>query len=354
MSTDPTGRADLARWRELAGKELRGTDPSDLAWTTPDGIEVKALYTAADLEALEWTDTLPGDAPYLRGPRATMYANRPWTVRQYAGYSTAEESNAFYRRNLAAGQQGLSVAFDLATHRGYDSDHPRVTGDVGKAGVAIDSVEDMKILFDGIPLEQMSVSMTMNGAVLPVLASFVVAGDPGVVRVVPAMRGEVERHGETLLSGRQVAPVEGVRLLGSGVTGVLPDRPRAVGVHGGARTPHERCRPGNRVDVLQAFEIGRGVEGLHAQPLRGLPEDLVGIGSPQLLGGELAPGVHIRRLGLGAHPFLLSTLREASATAFHRAAKRKTIAVPAPCGMTRRPRITSRGDIVHPLRTARR
>ena len=129
-------------------------DPSGLTWTTPDGIEVKALYTAADLEALEWTDTLPGDAPYLRGPRATMYANRPWTVRQYAGYSTAEESNAFYRRNLAAGQQGLSVAFDLATHRGYDSDHPRVTGDVGKAGVAIDSVEDMKLLFSEIPLDR--------------------------------------------------------------------------------------------------------------------------------------------------------------------------------------------------------
>ncbi len=177
MSTDPTGRADLARWRELAGKELRGMDPSDLAWTTPDGIEVKALYTAADLEALEWTDTLPGDAPYLRGPRATMYANRPWTVRQYAGFSTAEESNAFYRRNLAAGQQGLSVAFDLATHRGYDSDHPRVTGDVGKAGVAIDSVEDMKLLFSEIPLDQVTVSMTMNGAVLPVLACFIVAGE---------------------------------------------------------------------------------------------------------------------------------------------------------------------------------
>jgi methylmalonyl-CoA mutase len=168
---------DLARWRELAAKELRGTDPDDLVVTTPEGIDVKALYTAADLEGIGHTDSLPGTAPFVRGPRATMYANRPWTIRQYAGFSTAEESNAFYRRNLAAGQKGLSVAFDLATHRGYDSDHPRVVGDVGKAGVAIDSVEDMKILFDAIPLEEMSVSMTMNGAVLPTLACFIVAGE---------------------------------------------------------------------------------------------------------------------------------------------------------------------------------
>ncbi len=177
MSIDRKAAADIARWRELAAKELRGKDPGGLVWTTPDGLPVKALYTAADLEALEWLDTLPGAMPYLRGPWATMYANRPWTLRQYAGYSTAEESNAFYRRNLAAGQQGLSVAFDLATHRGYDSDHPRVSGDVGKAGVAIDSVEDMKVLFDDIPLEQVTVSMTMNGAVLPVLACFIVAGE---------------------------------------------------------------------------------------------------------------------------------------------------------------------------------
>src|SRR5262245_12364584 len=170
-------RADLDAWRELAREELGGRDPEELVWTTPEGLRLRPLYTAADLEALEGCDTIPGSPPFLRGPRATMYANRPWTIRQYAGYSTAEESNAFYRRNLAAGQKGLSVAFDLATHRGYDSDHPRVVGDVGKAGVAIDSVEDMKLLFDGIPLEQMSVSMTMNGAVLPVLACFIVAGE---------------------------------------------------------------------------------------------------------------------------------------------------------------------------------
>jgi methylmalonyl-CoA mutase len=167
----------MDRWRELAGRELRGGDPEALSSETPDGLAIRPLYTAADLEDLEQADSLPGAFPFLRGPRATMYANRPWTVRQYAGFSTAEESNAFYKANLAAGQQGLSVAFDLATHRGYDSDHPRVTGDVGKAGVAIDSVEDMKILFDEIPLDQVTVSMTMNGAVLPVMACFVVAGE---------------------------------------------------------------------------------------------------------------------------------------------------------------------------------
>jgi methylmalonyl-CoA mutase len=170
-------KADLEAWRALARGELRGRDPETLERVTPDGLRISPLYTSASLKGLRDVDTLPGLFPFLRGPRATMYTNRPWTIRQYAGFSTAEESNAFYRANLAAGQQGLSVAFDLATHRGYDSDHPRVRGDVGKAGVAIDSVEDMKILFDGIPLDQVSVSMTMNGAVLPVLACFIVAGE---------------------------------------------------------------------------------------------------------------------------------------------------------------------------------
>jgi methylmalonyl-CoA mutase len=164
-------------WTAAASSELKGVSPDDRARMTPEGIAVKPLYTADDLEALAHVDTFPGLAPYVRGPRATMYTNRPWTIRQYAGFSTAEESNAFYRANLAAGQKGLSVAFDLPTHRGYDSDHPRVIGDVGKAGVAIDSVEDMKILFDGIPLDEMSVSMTMNGAVLPVLAGYIVAAE---------------------------------------------------------------------------------------------------------------------------------------------------------------------------------
>ncbi|HWA01987.1 MAG TPA: methylmalonyl-CoA mutase [Rhizomicrobium sp.] len=164
-------------WAKLAAKELKDRPFDSLTWASPEGIAIKPLYTAADLEGIEAANTIPGLAPYLRGVRATMYAGRPWTIRQYAGFSTAEESNAFYRKNLAAGQMGLSVAFDLATHRGYDSDHPRVAGDVGKAGVAIDSVEDMKILFAGIPLDKMSVSMTMNGAVIPVLANFIVAGE---------------------------------------------------------------------------------------------------------------------------------------------------------------------------------
>ncbi|KAA9009917.1 methylmalonyl-CoA mutase [Histidinibacterium aquaticum] len=170
---------DAARrsWEEIAREERKGRDPEELTWQTLEGIPVKPLYTEADLEGLPHLGSIPGAAPFTRGVKATMYAGRPWTIRQYAGFSTAEESNAFYRRALAGGQQGVSVAFDLATHRGYDSDHPRVEGDVGKAGVAIDSVEDMKILFDSIPLSEISVSMTMNGAVIPILASFIVAGE---------------------------------------------------------------------------------------------------------------------------------------------------------------------------------
>ncbi len=175
-------------WQALAEKELRDRPLEDLTWNTLEGIPVQPLYTEEDLAEVDHLGSLPGIAPYTRGVKATMYAGRPWTIRQYAGYSTAEESNAFYRRGLAAGQQGVSVAFDLATHRGYDSDHDRVQGDVGKAGVAIDSVEDMKILFDGIPLDQVSVSMTMNGAVIPVLASFIVAG-------------EEQGHDKSVLSG---------------------------------------------------------------------------------------------------------------------------------------------------------
>ncbi len=166
-----------ADWEKLAAEELKGRSLDALSWMTPEGIQVKPLYGAEDLEALEHVQSLPGFPPYLRGPYATMYANRPWTIRQYAGFSTAEASNAFYRECLKAGQMGLSVAFDLATHRGYDSDHPQVVGDVGMAGVAVDSVEDMKILFGGIPLDRMSVSMTMNGAVLPVMAGFIVAAE---------------------------------------------------------------------------------------------------------------------------------------------------------------------------------
>jgi methylmalonyl-CoA mutase len=168
-------------WEKKASKEIKNQDPKEvLVWNTAEGFPVKALFTKTDLEneKLEHdVDTLPGFFPFTRGPHATMYSFRPWTIRQYAGFSTAEESNKFYRQNLAAGQKGLSVAFDLATHRGYDSDHPRVVGDVGMAGVAIDSVEDMKILFDGIPLGDMSVSMTMNGAVIPIMAMYIVAAE---------------------------------------------------------------------------------------------------------------------------------------------------------------------------------
>ena len=175
--------ANLENWSALVTKQSKGLGPDDFTWQTPEGIPLKTLYTSADTADLPLTDTLPGMSPYIRGPMATMYAGRRWTIRQYAGFSTAEESNAFYRRALAGGGQGISVAFDLATHRGYDSDHPRVSGDVGKAGVAVDSVEDMKILFEGIPLDQVSVSMTMNGAVLPVLAGYIVAAEEqGVVQ----------------------------------------------------------------------------------------------------------------------------------------------------------------------------
>ena len=170
------GSADLGEWAKDFKSETHST-PDEMTWETPESVKVRPLYSAADYKGLDHLDTLPGLPPFLRGPYPTMYVQRPWTVRQYAGFSTAEDSNAFYRRNLAAGQKGLSVAFDLATHRGYDSDHPRVHGDVGMAGVAIDSIFDMRTLFDGIPLDKMSVSMTMNGAVLPVLALYIVAAE---------------------------------------------------------------------------------------------------------------------------------------------------------------------------------
>ena len=186
MSDDPIydkSKATPREWESLATTQMKGRSPDDLTWMTPEGIPLRCLYTARDTADLPYADTMPGISPYIRGPRSTMYASHPWTIRQYAGFSTAEESNAFYRKSLAAGGQGISVAFDLATHRGYDSDHPRVSGDVGKAGVAVDSVEDMKILFEGIPLDGISVSMTMNGAVLPVLAGYIVAAeDQGVAQ----------------------------------------------------------------------------------------------------------------------------------------------------------------------------
>ncbi len=264
--------ADVAAWKELAKKELRGTDPAELAASTPEGIDLKPLYTASDLEELEFTDTLPGAWPFLRGPRATMYANRPWTVRQYAGFSTAEESNAFYRRNLAAGQQGLSVAFDLATHRGYDSDHPRVLGDVGKAGVAIDSVEDMKLLFDAIPLDQVSVSMTMNGAVLPVLASFIVAAEEQGVPT-EKLRGTIQNDilKEFMVRNTYIYPPEpSMRIVADIIEFTAQQMPKfnSISISG-----YHMQEAGANAVLELAFTIADGLEYVRAALSKGLPID---------------------------------------------------------------------------------
>ncbi len=263
---------DLEAWTTLVGKETRGRTPSDLAWRTPEGIDVKPLYTAADLEGLAHLDSLPGFAPFVRGPRASMYAGRPWTLRQYAGYSTAEESNAFYRRNLEAGQTGLSVAFDLATHRGYDSDHPRVTGDVGKAGVAIDSVEDMKILFDGIPLDRMSVSMTMNGAVLPVMAMYIVAaGEQGVAP--GALAGTVQNDilKEFMVRNTYIYPPEpSMRIVADIIAYTAREMPRfnPISISG----YHMQEAGATAVQEL-AFTLADGVEYVRAAIRGGLDVD---------------------------------------------------------------------------------
>src|ERR1700746_896342 len=262
----------LADWQKLAAKELGGKSADTLPWETPEGIRVKPLYTAEDLERLETVGTLPGFPPYLRGPRATMYANRPWTIRAYAGFSTAEESNRFYRANLAAGQMGLSVAFDLATHRGYDSDHPRVVGDVGKAGVAIDSVEDMKILFEGIPLDKMSVSMTMNGAVLPVLAAFIVAAEE---QGVPAQKlsGTIQNDilKEFMVRNTYIyPPAHSMRIVGD------------IFRYCAARTPKFNCisvsgyhmqEAGATADLELAYTLADGLEYLRTGVKAGLKVD---------------------------------------------------------------------------------
>jgi hypothetical protein len=216
----PAAPATLAQWTKAAAKSAPGGDPAALNWVTPEGITVKPLYTADDLAGLPSTNTLPGFAPFVRGPQATMYAARPWTIRQYAGFSTAEESNAFYRKALAAGAQGVSVAFDLATHRGYDSDHPRVTGDVGKAGVAVDSVEDDR---------------------------------------------------QTLRAGRERLAIEGIALLGGREAGVLPDRPGPGGVHGGLRAAHEGGEARQSVGARQASQVVGRVERLDGDALGGDP-----------------------------------------------------------------------------------
>jgi methylmalonyl-CoA mutase len=272
MSRDPKASADLERWKELARQELRGESPDGLVWTPAEGVPVKPLYTAQDLEALEWTDTLPGASPFVRGPRATMYANRPWTIRQYAGYSTAEESNAFYRRNLAAGQKGLSVAFDLATHRGYDSDHPRVTGDVGKAGVAVDSVEDMKVLFDGIPLEQMSVSMTMNGAVLPVLACFIVAGEEQgcpTEKLTGTIQNDILK--EFMVRNTYIYPPEpSMRIVADIIEFTSQHMPRfnSISISG-----YHMQEAGSNTTIELAFTLADGLEYVRAALSKGLSVD---------------------------------------------------------------------------------
>ncbi|MFO0566472.1 MAG: methylmalonyl-CoA mutase [Polyangiaceae bacterium] len=269
---DPKQQADTSRWNELARDELRGKDPKGLVWHTPEGIEVKPLYTSADLDQLAFLDSLPGDYPFVRGPKATMYAGRPWTIRQYAGFSTAEESNAFYRRGLAGGQKGLSVAFDLATHRGYDSDHPRVVGDVGKAGVAIDTVEDMKILFDGIPLAEMSVSMTMNGAVLPVLAMFVVAGEEQGVSQAD-LTGTIQNDilKEFMVRNTYIyPPVPSMRIVADVIEHTARRMPKfnSISISG-----YHMQEAGATLDLELAFTLADGLEYVRAALKKGLDID---------------------------------------------------------------------------------
>ena len=272
MDTPNDTPKTLDDWAAAASKDLKGADPASLTTVTPEGIAVKPLYTGADLEDLENVDTLPGFAPFMRGPRATMYTGRPWTVRQYAGFSTAEESNAFYRRNLAAGQQGVSVAFDLATHRGYDSDDPKVVGDVGKAGVAIDSVEDMKILFDGIPLDKMSVSMTMNGAVIPVLAMFVVAGEEqGVDRSLLAGTIQNDILKEFMVRNTYIyPPAPSMRIVADIISYTATDMPKfnSISISG----YHMQEAGATAVQEL-AFTIADGKEYVRAAIANGLDVD---------------------------------------------------------------------------------
>ncbi|RED46143.1 methylmalonyl-CoA mutase [Aestuariispira insulae] len=269
-----TDKNPLQDWQDLAAKELRGANAETLVWQTPEGIPVKPLYTAADLEGLPHLsgNNLPGFFPFVRGPRATMYTGRPWTVRQYAGFSTAEASNAFYRRNLAAGQKGLSVAFDLATHRGYDSDHPRVVGDVGKAGVAIDSVEDMKILFDGIPLDEMSVSMTMNGAVLPVMAGYIVAAEEQGV-TPDQLSGTIQNDilKEFMVRNTYIYPPEPSMRIVSDIIGYTAEHmPRfnSISISG----YHMQEAGATQVQEL-AFTIADGLEYVRAAKAKGLDVD---------------------------------------------------------------------------------
>ena len=269
--TDSTEKT-VADWEALAARELKGRDPTELAWETPEGVTVKPLYTAADLEALQDQPGLPGFAPYTRGVRATMFANRPWTIRQYAGFATAEESNAFYKRNLAGGQKGLSVAFDLATHRGYDSDHPRVRGDVGKAGVAIDTVEDMKRLFDGIPLGEVSVSMTMNGAVLPVLAAYIVAAEEqgvGAEKLAGTIQNDILK--EFMVRNTYIYPPEpSMRIVADIIAYTAGNMPRfnSISISG-----YHMQEAGATLVQELGFTLADGIDYVRAARSRGLAID---------------------------------------------------------------------------------
>src|SRR4051812_49091186 len=271
MSTTPS-KPTVEAWARAAAKASPGGDAKNLEWHTPDGIVVKPLYTAQDVEHLAHTNTLPGFEPYLRGPQATMYTSRPWTIRQYAGFSTAEESNAFYRKGLAGGGQGVSVAFDLATHRGYDSDHPRVTGDVGKAGVAIDSVEDMKILFDGIPLDKVSVSMTMNGAVLPVLAGYIVAAqEQGVAQ--EKLSGTIQNDilKEFMVRNTYIYPPEpSMRIIGDIIAYTAKNMPKfnSISISG-----YHMQEAGATQALELAFTLADGKEYVRTALARGLDVD---------------------------------------------------------------------------------
>ena len=259
-------------WAELAQKEMKGKSPDTLNWDTLEGIRVKPLYTEEDTEGLDHLGSMPGMAPFTRGPKATMYAGRPWTIRQYAGFSTAEESNAFYRRNLAAGQRGLSVAFDLATHRGYDSDHPRVAGDVGMAGVSIDSILDMRTLFEGIPLDRMSVSMTMNGAVLPILALYIVAAEEQ--GVAPSqLSGTIQNDilKEFMVRNTYIyPPAPSMRIISDVFAYTSAEMPRfnSISVSG-----YHMQEAGATADLELAYTLADGVEYVRAGVAAGLDVD---------------------------------------------------------------------------------
>jgi methylmalonyl-CoA mutase len=265
-------KSSLSDWRALADQEGRGRSPEEMVWLTPEGIPVKPLYTADDLVDIEHLGGLPGFAPFSRGPRATMYAGRPWTVRQYAGFSTAEDSNAFYRKNLAAGQTGLSVAFDLATHRGYDSDHERVVGDVGKAGVAIDTVEDMKILFDGIPLDKMSVSMTMNGAVLPILSMYIIAAEEqgvGMEQLSGTLQNDILK--EFMVRNTYIyPPIPSMRIVADIIAYTAANMPRynSVSISG-----YHMLEAGATAAQELGFTIADGIEYVRAALASGLDVD---------------------------------------------------------------------------------